>query len=53
MRGKVRMGCWERGIAVLTCGPRSIRFRPPLIYTSKEADRTISVLRKVLKGIAG
>ena len=29
-RSKVRSGCWDRGLAVLVCGTRSIRFRPPL-----------------------
>jgi len=47
-RNKVRMGCWERGLAVLVCGPRSIRFRPPLVFTEAEADRVLSVLREVL-----
>ena len=51
-RNKVRMGCWERGIAVLVCGPRSIRFRPPLVFTSKEVDHSLAVMKKVLKGIA-
>jgi L-lysine 6-transaminase len=51
-RNKVRTGCWDRGLAVLVCGSRSIRFRPPLVFTRKEADRTVSTLRKVLKEIA-
>ncbi|NJD18588.1 MAG: L-lysine 6-transaminase [Gemmatimonadetes bacterium] len=51
-RGKVRAGCWDRGLAVLVCGSRSIRFRPPLVFTKKEADKTVSTLRKVLKGLA-
>lgn len=52
MREKVRMGCWERGLAVLVCGPRSIRFRPPLVYTEAEADRTLTVLREVLASLS-
>ncbi|HSW29925.1 MAG TPA: L-lysine 6-transaminase [Longimicrobiales bacterium] len=51
-RSKVRQGCWDRGLAVLVCGSRSVRFRPPLVFTKKEADRTVSTLRKVLKGFA-
>jgi len=50
-RNKVRMGCWERGLAVLVCGPRSIRFRPPLVFTGNEAKHTLAVLKKVLKTI--
>jgi L-lysine 6-transaminase len=48
LRGEVRRGCWERGLAVLVCGPRSIRFRPPLVFTEEEAKRTIATLREVL-----
>jgi 4-aminobutyrate aminotransferase-like enzyme len=33
---------------VLVCGPRSIRFRPPLVFTEEEAKRTIATLREVL-----
>ncbi len=51
-RNKVRMGCWDRGLAVLVCGSRSIRFRPPLVFTKREADKTVSTLRKVLKQLA-
>lgn len=51
MRNKVRMGCWDQGVAVLVCGSRSIRFRPPLTFSKKEADRTLSVMRKVLKKV--
>lgn len=52
LREKVRMGCWERGLAVLVCGPRSIRFRPPLVFNKDEADRTLSTLREVLQSVA-
>jgi L-lysine 6-transaminase len=47
-RGKVRMGCWDRGLAVLVCGPRSIRFRPPLVFSEADADRTLATLREVM-----
>ncbi len=50
-RGKVRMGCWDHGLAVLVCGSRSIRFRPPLIFSAADVRRTLSVLRQVMKGI--
>jgi len=48
VRARVRQGCWDRGLAVLPCGPRSVRFRPPLVFTEAEADRSLSVLREVL-----
>ena len=47
-RNKVRLGCWDRGVAVLVCGPRSIRFRPPLVFTEAEADRVVETLREVI-----
>jgi L-lysine 6-transaminase len=52
MRGRVRQACWDRGLAVLACGPRSIRFRPPLIFTEAEAEEALRVLREVV-GTAG
>jgi 4-aminobutyrate aminotransferase-like enzyme len=33
----------------LTCGERSIRFRPPLNLTAAEADTALEILRKSLK----
>ena len=44
--------CWDRGLAVLACGPRSLRFRPPLVFTEAEASRALDVLRKVLGELA-
>ena len=50
-RAKVRQACWDRGLAVLPCGPRSIRFRPPLIFTEAEAEGALGTLREVLAGL--
>jgi len=47
-RARIRQGCWDRGLAVLPCGPRSIRFRPPLVFTEEEAERSLAVLGEVL-----
>jgi L-lysine 6-transaminase len=47
-RGAVWKGCWERGLAVLNCGPRSTRFRPPLVFSREDADRTLGILREAL-----
>jgi L-lysine 6-transaminase len=49
-RARIRQGCWDRGLAVLACGARSIRFRPPLVFTEEEAQRTLGVLDEVLAG---
>ncbi len=51
VRTRVRQECWDRGLAVLACGARSIRFRPPLVFTEAEAGEALGILREVLKGL--
>jgi len=51
-RNWVRQRCWDAGLATLPCGPRSLRFRPPLIFTDAEVDQVIRVLRSVLSQLA-
>ena len=48
-RNEVRTGCWDAGLATLTCGPRSIRFRPSLTFSDSDVERAIAVLRDVLR----
>jgi 4-aminobutyrate aminotransferase-like enzyme len=33
----------------LTCGSKTIRFRPPLIINSEEIDEALNILDKTLK----
>jgi L-lysine 6-transaminase len=47
-RDRVRTGCWERGLAALACGPRSIRFRPPLVFSEQDAQHSLATLREVM-----
>jgi L-lysine 6-transaminase len=47
-RAAVRQGCWDRGLAVLPSGPRSIRFRPPLVFSSEQAEQALRTLREVI-----
>ncbi len=47
-RKALRMACWERGLAVLPSGPRSIRFRPPLVFSDQDVAMAVSTLREVL-----
>ena len=47
-RNELRQRCWEMGLATLSCGPRSLRFRPPLVFTDAEAARTLDTLRQAL-----
>ena len=49
-RDDVRQRCWDSGLASLSCGPRSIRFRPSLIFTEEDVDRALALLRQVLAG---
>ena len=39
----------ENGLLLLTCGVRSIRFRPPLDLRLSEADAALDIVRKSLK----
>ena len=48
MRGRVVQGCWDRSLAILSCGPRSIRLRPPLVFSEAQATQALDTLREVL-----
>jgi L-lysine 6-transaminase len=39
----------EEGLLLLTCGVRSLRFRPPLNLAAAEADAALDLLRRALK----
>jgi L-lysine 6-transaminase len=41
----------ESGLLLLTCGTRSIRFRPPLNLTAAEADAALDIARRALRQI--
>ena len=49
-RNEVRARCWDAGLATLTSGPRSIRFRPSLIFSESDVEQVIGSLRAVLRG---
>jgi len=53
VRGRVRQACWDRGLAVLPCGPRSIRFRPPLVFSENDARQALEFLREAVKAGSG
>ena len=40
---------YENGMIILGCGATTIRFRPPLIFSSNEVDEAISIIDKTLK----
>ncbi len=43
--------CLDLGMIVLFCGPRSIRFRPPLTLTRSEADTGLDILRRAVQSL--
>lgn len=47
-RHEFRRHCWEAGLATLPCGPRTVRFRPPLIFTEADVDRAMDMMRTIL-----
>ncbi len=48
MRERTRLQLWEAGLASLPCGPRTLRFRPPLIFSEADVERALDALRLVL-----
>jgi L-lysine 6-transaminase len=49
LRGKARDRMLANGLLLLTCGVRSIRFRPPLNLAPTEGDAALEIVRKSLK----
>jgi len=50
-RDKAHKRIVQDGLLVLTCGVRSIRFRPPLNLTAAEADIALDIVRNSLRQI--
>jgi 4-aminobutyrate aminotransferase len=40
--------CFKRGLLLLTCGPNSVRFSPPLILTAAQADTAFQIFADAL-----
>ncbi len=51
IRNKAQEAIIKAGLLLLTCGTRSIRFRPPLNLTRAEADQSLELLRQGLRGL--
>ncbi len=49
-RDAVRQKLWRAGLAVLPCGPRSIRVRPALTFGETEVARALEIFGNVLVG---
>jgi 4-aminobutyrate aminotransferase len=50
---QVMLECFKRGLLLLTCGPTSIRFAPPLTITEAQADTAFEIFAKALKDVEG
>ncbi|MBN1180603.1 MAG: acetyl ornithine aminotransferase family protein [Anaerolineae bacterium] len=45
---QVVQACFRRGLLLLTCGPNSVRFAPPLTITAAEIDTALSIFADAL-----
>ncbi len=52
LRDQLRHVLYENGLALLGCGDRTIRFRPPLNLAKEELEEGVEILRKGLKKLA-
>jgi L-lysine 6-transaminase len=50
-RDRAHKRIMEEGLLLLTCGPRSIRFRPPLNLSAAEAGTAVGFLRSALRAL--
>ncbi|MFP4368779.1 MAG: L-lysine 6-transaminase [Bacteroidota bacterium] len=51
-RQKLLDECFNEGLLILPCGPKSIRFRPPLNLTESQLEEGIDIIEDSLKAIA-
>lgn len=49
LRNKVIGKCMDNGLLILSCGPKSIRFRPPLTVTKEQIDEGLDIIEKAFK----
>ncbi len=50
-RDRLKGALYERGLMILGCGIKSLRFRPPLDITESEVDEAVDLVRKGLNGM--
>ncbi len=48
-RNLIRQRCWDMGLATLSCGTRSLRFRPPLIFSEEDVESSLRILQQALR----
>jgi len=50
-RDELKNKLYKNGLIILGCGATAIRFRPPLIISSKEIDEALKIIDKTVKTI--
>jgi 4-aminobutyrate aminotransferase len=48
---QVVLECFRRGLLLLTCGPNSVRFSPPLILTEAQADTAFQIFAESVRAV--
>ncbi len=51
IRNEVQQKCFDEGLMILPCGPRSIRFRPPLDVKKEHLEYGMNILSNVIKSM--
>ena len=51
-RELLKTKAYEKGLILIGCGERTIRFRPPLNISTREVDEGVAIIRSCLKEIA-
>ena len=51
-RNRVLERCYEKGMIILGCGTRSIRFRSPLTISEEEIDQGLEVLLEAVRSVS-
>ena len=50
-RNQLRTALWDAGLATLSCGPVSVRFRPSLIFSKADVTKTLDILEHALAAL--
>ena len=50
-RNAVAAKAYEQGMIILSCGTRSLRFRPPLDITAAEVDEALQIVEKATEAV--
>ncbi len=52
-RLELRQNAFDKGLLLIGCGERTIRFRPPLNLSESEVDEGISIIKSALSRLSG